>query len=115
MINVKKFCALLVILGLVACDDQATTSTANTQSAPAFDSFQSFNGIDQLKATLLENPNDSDTLAALGDMYFESSQFFEAILTYDQAIAMERRTCTSLAVATCPRRQGRPLLSTDST
>ncbi len=88
MIKLQKFCALIVLLGLISCDDKAAKPTATGQDFPKFDSLQSSPGIDQLNAVLLTNPKDFGTLSSLGDLYFESSRYFEAIQTYDRAIAV---------------------------
>ena len=88
MINLKNLCALLILLSLIACDDKAAKPTTNVQSFPEFDSLQTSPDIEQLKAQLFDNPNDFNTLSALGDLYFESAQYFEAIQTYDKALAV---------------------------
>ena len=41
-----------------------------------------------MKTQLLSNPSDFAALSELGDLYFESSQYFEAIQMYDRAIAV---------------------------
>ena len=84
----------LVLLSLVGCDDKESTSTVSTpktidaQQFPKFDSFQQPSEIDQLKAKLFDNPNDFNALDSLGDLYFESGQYIEAIQTYDKALAI---------------------------
>jgi len=88
MINLRFICTALILLGLVACDDKAAKPAAQTQQDFAVNNVQSFQGIEQLKARLLVNPNDFATLSALGDMYFESSRFVDAFQTYDKAIAV---------------------------
>jgi tetratricopeptide (TPR) repeat protein len=55
---------------------------------PIIDNFQKPAEIDQLKAKLASNPEDFDTLSALGDLYFESSRYLEAIQTYDKALGV---------------------------
>ena len=88
MINLRNFCTLLLLLSLIACDDTGSKTTTSAQQFPEFDSFQTNPGIDQLKAKLFDNPNDFNTLSTLGDLYFESAQYFEAVQTYDKAIAV---------------------------
>lgn len=88
MINLRFICTTLILLGLVACDDKAAKPAARTQQDFAVNNVQSFQGIEQLKAKLLMNPTDFATLSALGDMYFESSQYVEAFQTYDKALAV---------------------------
>jgi len=88
MINSRTFCAALLALALAACDDQpARPATANQQGLATGNS-QSLQGIEQMKAKLLINPNDFETLSILGDMYFEASLYVEAFETYDKAIAV---------------------------
>ena len=88
MINLRIICATLISLGLVACDEKAARPVSGTQQDFAVNDVQTFQGIEQLKARLLTNPDDFTTLSALGDMYFESSQFVEAFQTYDKALAI---------------------------
>lgn len=79
---------VLALLALAGCEDQG--------SRPASTQRQSFDtpvvtanpGIEQLKARLAMNPNDFNTLASLGAMYFEAGRYLEAINTYDKAIAV---------------------------
>jgi len=90
----------LALMFLISCDDKGTTSTTSTttsntstattdtQQFPQFDSFQTPSEIDQLKSRLFDNPEDFNTLSALGDLYFESGQYVEAIQTYDRALAV---------------------------
>ena len=88
MINLRIACAILISLGLAACDEQAAKPAAQPQQDFAVNDVQAFRGIEQLKAKLLMNPTDFATLSALGDMYFESAQYVEAFQTYDKAIAV---------------------------
>lgn len=88
MIKLRIICIAFVVLGLTACDDKSAKSRANAQQDFAVNTVESFQGIEQLKSRLLTNPSDFATLSALGDMYFESSQFVEAFQTYDKAIAV---------------------------
>jgi len=92
MINLRIFCATILLLSLAACDDKTSTPAAKpaagAQQDFAVNDVQTFQGIEQLKAKLLMNPTDFVTLSALADMYFESSQFVEAFQTYDRALAV---------------------------
>ena len=88
MVNLRVLCTLLISLGLIACEDQASKPATRKQQDFAVNNVQTFQGIEQLKARLLVNPTDFATLSALGDMYFESSQFVEAFQTYDKALAV---------------------------
>ena len=88
MIILRNFCALLILLSIVACDDNGAKTTAQPQPFPETSLSQAPSEIDHLKTMLLDNPNDFDALSALGDMYFESGQYFEAIQTFDRALAV---------------------------
>jgi len=89
MINLRIACAILISLGLIACDEQAAKpAAAQPQQDFAVNNVETFQGIEQLKAKLLMNPTDFATLSALGDMYFESAQYVEAFQIYDKAIAV---------------------------
>jgi tetratricopeptide (TPR) repeat protein len=88
MTKLQAICIAFVFLGLAACDEKTAKSRANTQQDFAVNTVESFQGIEQLKSRLLANPSDFATLAALGDAYFESSQWVEAFQTYDRAIAV---------------------------
>lgn len=88
MINLRNAFIILVLLSLVACDDQAAKPATPLQQDFAASNVQSPQGIEQLKARLATNPNDFETLSALADMYFESGQYIDAFHTYDKAIAV---------------------------
>jgi len=88
MINLRIACTILISLGLVACDEKAAKPAAQTQQDFAVNNVQTFQDIEQLKAKLLMNPTDFETLSELGDMYFESAQYVEAFQIYDKAIAV---------------------------
>ena len=87
MTNLQKFCTLLAVLTLIACEDKGTK--------PATELQQSFNAntpalsdTELVKSQLALNPNDFGLLSQLGDMYFESGQYIDAIVTYDKALAV---------------------------
>ena len=88
MILLRKLCALLILLTVVACDEKATTSTAQPQQFPDASLTQAPSKIDQIQSMLLNDPNNFEALSALGDAYFETSRYFEAIQTYDKALAV---------------------------
>jgi tetratricopeptide (TPR) repeat protein len=91
MINIRIFCMMLMLLGLLACDDKTSTGAkpaARAQQDFAINNVQAFQGIEQMKAKLLMNPTDFATLSTLADMYFESGQYVDAFQTYDRAIAV---------------------------
>jgi len=88
MIKLQNFCALVILLGLMSCDDKAAKPATSMQSFPQFDSFQAPSEIEQLEAKLSETPRDFEALSALGTLYFESSRYIEAIQTIDRAITV---------------------------
>ncbi len=88
MTKLQKLCALLILFSLISCDDQAAKPATTAQDFPQFDSFQTPSEIDQLKARLFDNPGDFEALSTLGDRYFESARYLEAIQTYDKALVV---------------------------
>ena len=88
MKKLRAFGAALLIASLAACDEQPARPAAKPQQAVTANDAQTFQGIEQMEARLLMNPNDFETLAVLGDMYFEASRFVEAFQTYDKALAV---------------------------
>jgi len=86
MIKLRHLFIILALLSLAACDDQAAKPATQLQQEFAANNAQPHQGIEQLKARLVTNPNDFETLSALADMYFESGQYVDAILTYDKAL-----------------------------
>ncbi|MDH4020838.1 MAG: tetratricopeptide repeat protein [Xanthomonadales bacterium] len=87
MLNLRNFCALLLFLGLISCDDQTTKPATELQQSFNANT-QAISGVELLKSQLAMNPNDFNLLSQLGDTYFESGQYFDAILIYDRAIAV---------------------------
>jgi len=96
MTKLKFFCILLILLSLISCDDKAAKATTAAQNFPQFDSFQAPSEVDQLKARLVDNPRDFETLSALGDKYFESNRYLEAIQTYDKALVINPKCADCL-------------------
>jgi tetratricopeptide (TPR) repeat protein len=88
MTNLRKFCVLLPLFCLISCDDKGTKSATETPQTANVDIVQPFQEIEQLKLSLFDNPYDFTYLSALGDEYFESAQYIEAIKTYDKALAI---------------------------
>jgi tetratricopeptide (TPR) repeat protein len=88
MRKLRILCAALMMAGLAACDEPPARPAAKPQQGVAVNDVQTFQGIEQMEAKLLMNPNDFETLAILGDMYFEASRFVEAFQTYDKALAI---------------------------
>lgn len=88
MIDLRIIFTLLLVLSLISCDEKSAQTTTNTQPFPKFDSLQAPSEIDQLESRLISDPNNFATLSALGDLYFESSRYLEAIQTYDKALGV---------------------------
>jgi len=102
MIKLRMYFQVSVMTGLafmflISCDDKGpatststktSTSTADIQQVPEFDNFQAPTEIDFLRAKMFTNPEDFNNLSALGDLYFESARFVEAIQTYDKALVV---------------------------
>jgi len=92
MINPRFFYILLLLVALAACDNKpAARPAAAKQQGLATGNVQSLQGIEQMQAKLLMNPNDFETLSILADMYFEAARYVEAFETYDKAIAVNPR------------------------
>jgi tetratricopeptide (TPR) repeat protein len=87
MTNLQKFCILLALVCLISCDDQGSNPKTELQQSINTNT-QANSGIEQLKAKLAMNPNDFSLLSELGDMYFETGQYFDAILIYDKALVV---------------------------
>ncbi len=88
MNNLQKFFALLLLFSLISCDDHEAKSTAEVQQTPDIDIFQTSPDIELLKARLFDSPKDFSALSSLGDLYFESAQYHEAIQIYTKALAV---------------------------
>ena len=88
MINLRTLCIALLLLSLSACDDQSSRPAAKPQQSAAVNDVKAMQGIEQMEARLMTNPNDFETLAVLADLYFESSRYVEAFQTYDKALAV---------------------------
>ena len=88
MTNLQKFCTLLAVLTLISCDDQGTKPQTELQQSFNPTSTPADSRAAQLQSVLALNPKDFAALAELGDVYFEAGQYFDAIITYDKAIAV---------------------------
>ena len=70
----------------------------------ATEDFQEWNGkgaqsekrIESLKASLYENPDNFELLSALGDAYFDSEKYKEAIAEYDKALKINPKDADCL-------------------
>jgi len=88
MNKLQKFGTLLLLLSVISCDHEGEKSATEVQQTPGIDIFQTSPDIEQLKARLFDNPEDFSTLSHLGELYFESAQYYAAIQTYDKALAI---------------------------
>lgn len=77
---------LLLSFSLFACGGQSEDISPDEYKE--FDGAHADNSrrIESLKAKLYEDPENFGLLAALGDVYFESQRFEEAIREYDKAL-----------------------------
>jgi len=89
MKKLRQICILLMLAGLVACDDTATKSVTQQEQGVDFEKLQSSDGIEQLESVTASNPDDFDSLSYLADMYFESGQYNEALRANDKAIVIK--------------------------
>jgi len=88
MTKLQKLYPILLLLSLLSCDDDGAKSTTQVQQFPDIDIFQTSPDIERLKARLFDSPEDFSTLSHLGNLYFESAQYYEAIPIYDKALAV---------------------------
>ena len=88
MIKLQNFCAILILLGLVACDDKTSNQPTQLQQEFGARNTQALTEIEQLESRVAMNPMDFEALSVLGDMYFESGKYIDAFQTYDKAIAV---------------------------
>lgn len=88
MTNLQKLFMLLAFSILISCDNEGTKGPADVQQTSGIQSVQPMSEIDRLNAILSANPENFDALSSLGDEYFESGRYQEAIQIYDKAIAV---------------------------
>ncbi len=88
MTKLRNICLLLLMLGLIACDDKAAQTTTKSQQAPNMNATLPIREMEQLKTRIAINPTDFAALSDLADMYFESSQYIDAFQYYDKAIGV---------------------------
>ena len=86
MIYLRYLTLTLVLLCLVACGQNTTSSAPQSQPETNAVSSQVTQAIETLKARLAINPNDFAALSNLADLYFESQQYINAFNTYDMEI-----------------------------
>ena len=88
MTKSQKICTLLVLFSLISCEESGTQPITSTQLTPTANTTDSFQAIEQLNARHADSPDDFNVLSALADLYFETSQFKEAVQIYDKALAV---------------------------
>lgn len=90
MTDIQKLFILVIIFSLISCGDKDAQSVTQTQPlpAPGTSATDPSQAIEHLNARLAENPNDFNALSTLGDLYFQTSQYMEAIQVYDRALAV---------------------------
>jgi tetratricopeptide (TPR) repeat protein len=88
MRTLQKLCALLVLLSLISCDDKAAQPATSTPPTTAANNMGPAQVIEALNERLIANPNDFTALSNLGDVYFQTAQYMEAIQAYDKALAV---------------------------
>lgn len=90
MTDIRKLFILTIIFGLISCGENDSQPVTQAQQAPApgAGANDPAQAIDHLNARIAENPNDFNALSTLGDLYFQTSQFMEAIQVYDRALAI---------------------------
>ena len=98
MFHVKRFLPglILIILFLTACE--GGKKGAEEEGLKEFDasSVQSDQRIETLKSQLFDSPDNFELLSALGDAYFESQRYIEAIGVYEKALKIDPKSADSL-------------------
>jgi cytochrome c-type biogenesis protein CcmH/NrfG len=98
-----------IILGVVVTVYYEEKYFGPTQFSPTTPDSKIYNQIEQLQATLKNNPQDLQALIALGNAYFDTNQFAKAIEVYTQALKIDPKNAdvrTDLGIMY--RRQGDP-------
>jgi tetratricopeptide (TPR) repeat protein len=88
MTNLQKLFMILAFSSLVSCDNEGSRGQSDVQRTSAPELVQPMGEVARLNAMLAENPESFDALSELGDVYFESGRYQEAIQTYEKAIAV---------------------------
>jgi tetratricopeptide (TPR) repeat protein len=86
---------ILIMLFLTACD--GSKKGVDQEGLKEFDasSIQSEQRIETLKSQLFDSPDNLELLSALGDAYFESQRYIEAIGIYEKAIKIDPKSADS--------------------
>ncbi len=93
--------SLLVVFSLflllVGCDKgEGEKATEDVQEWTGKGAQTEEKRIESLKASLYENPDNFELLSALGDAYFESAKYKEAIAEYDKALKINPKDADCL-------------------
>jgi len=93
--------ALLVLSGLVSCGQDnghsiTTTQTVQSGNKQPVQTIDPSRDIEALKSRLFDEPENVGLLSSLGDAYFESAQYEEAISIYDKAIMLDPNHADSM-------------------
>ena len=90
------FGLMLIMLFTAACD--GSKKGVDQEGLKEFDasSVQMDQRIETLKSQLFDNPDNLELLATLGDAYFESQRYIEAIGVYEKAIKIDPKNADSL-------------------
>ena len=86
---------ILIMLFLTACD--GNKKGVDQEGLKEFDaaSVQSDQRIETLKSQLFDSPDNFDLLSALGDAYFETQRYIEAIGVYEKAVKVNPQSADS--------------------
>ena len=86
---------ILIMLFITACD--GSKKGADQEGLKEFNasSIQSEQRIETLKSQLFDSPDNFELLSALGDAYFESQRYIEAIGIYEKAIKIDPKSADS--------------------
>lgn len=87
---------ILIMLFITACD--GSKKGADQEGLKEFDAstVQSDQKIETLKSQLFDSPDNLELLSALGDLYFESQRYIEAIKVYEKVIKIDPKNADSL-------------------
>ena len=98
MFNVRRALPgfILIMFFLSACD--GSKKSADQEGLKEFNasSIQVDQRIETLKSQLFDSPDNFELLSALGDAYFESQRYVEAIKVYEKALKIDPKSADSL-------------------
>ena len=87
---------IFIMLFITACD--GSKKGADQEGLKEFDAsiVQSDQRIETLKSQLFDSPDNLELLSTLGDLYFESQRYIEAIKVYEKALKIDPKSADSL-------------------